>query len=78
MADSEALDGVAGGSSPLRANKSQLRSENATRADKHRGDFTAGSLLELARPHFTRNLSRKAGGVFYSRNRNINSSLGET
>src|SRR5579864_5508827 len=33
--------------------------------------FHGWSLAELAGPHFTRNLSRKAGGVFNSRTENV-------
>lgn len=70
-AASECFEGVAGGRSPLPANKSQFKSENAITTDKQREGFTAGSLAEPAGPHFTRSLSRKAGGVFNSRTENV-------
>lgn len=70
-AASECFEGVADGRSPLPANKSQFKSENAITTDKHREGFTAGSFAEPAGPHFTRSLSRKAGGVFNSRTENV-------
>ncbi len=60
-AASPCFKGVDGGSSPPLANKSQFKRENATRTDRHREYFTVGFLAEPARPHFTWNLSRKAG-----------------
>src|SRR6266567_1094159 len=65
----ECFKGVAAGTSPLAANESQVNRENATRADRHRqrGDFMAGFLAEPARPHFTWNLSRKAGDLPFAK-----------
>src|SRR5437588_6012764 len=69
----ECVKGVAGRRSPPLANESQVKRENATRADRHRqrGDFTAGFLAEPARPHFTWNLFAEGRGVFHSRNGNV-------
>src|SRR5208282_3769540 len=43
-AASESLE-LAGGCSPVRANKTQLLRENATTRHRQRGDFTVGSLM---------------------------------
>ena len=53
----------------------ERRDEKNRQADRR---FHGWTLAEPARPHFTWNLSRKAGGVFFSRNRNVpRSRLGE-
>src|ERR1700674_1540419 len=49
------------GISPLAASRLQLKRESESKTDRQKGDFTAGFLAEPARPHFTWNLSRKAG-----------------
>ncbi len=49
------------GSSPLPANETQFKSENVTRADKQRGNFTAGSLAEPARPHHLESIAEGRG-----------------